>query len=219
LGDKQSFYDQRNQLQSKIDNFNQKVQTLFSISDWDSISFPSAHLDDDNKPGSDDWLDEDQCPENSRLLMPSALGKEECERIGWEKMVDQELELRIGQANDSLEKLRLALGHKAVVYKIGIRSSKSQDTKTRARSDLDQVNKTIDKHSRSYRLAYQAMLKLDASDNVLEKFQPLTSEDLKVSTDLVEENRMGQRSDVLAWIWKQGVGKSDLRDKWMEEGK
>lgn len=215
--EKKTFYDRRNQLQSKIDNFHQKIQNLFDNSDWSTINFPSSQSDDD-EAGSDEWLD-DECPEKIILLMPSALGKEECVKIGWEKMMEQELELRIGQANSSLEKLRLALGHKAVVYRHGVRTSKSQAAKTRSRVDLKQVDKTIDKHSKIYQLAYQAMLKLDTSQEVLNQFQPLTSRDLRVSTDLTEENRMGQRSDVLAWFWKQKDGKSDEKDEWMEEGK
>ena len=219
LADKQGLLDKRNQLQSRIHTFHQKIQTLFSNSDWDKVKLPTSSKSD-GKPdlGSDEWLDDEECPEKSRLLMPSALGKEGCKEIGWGVMMEQELELRIGQANDSLEKLRLALGLKAVVYKTGVRPSKSQSTKTRARSDMSQVNKTIEKHSRSYRLAYQAILNLGASEDLRKRFQPLTDKDLGVGTDLVEENRMGQRSDVLAWIWRQGDGESDPKDEWMKEG-
>jgi hypothetical protein len=210
--------DKRNQLQSRIDTFHQKIQTLFGNSDWEIAKLPTLRPDGKLNPGSDEWLDDEECPEKSTLLMPSTLGKEGCREIGWEVMMKQELELRIGQANDALEKLRLALGLKAVVYKTGVRASKSQSTKTRARSDVSQVNKTIEKHSRSYRLAYQAILNLGASQDLLKRFQPLKDKDLSVGTDLVEENRMGQRSDVLAWIWRQGDGKSDPNDEWMKEG-
>jgi hypothetical protein len=218
LANKQTLLDKRNQLQSRIDTFHQKVQTLFGNSDWDRAKLSTLGPDGKLNPGSDEWLDDEECPEKSRLLMPSALGKEGCKEIGWGVMMEQELELRIGQANDSLEKLRLALGLKAVVYKTGVRPSKSQSTKTRARSDVSQVNKTIEKHSRSYRLAYQAILNLEASGDLLKRFQPLTDKDLGVGTDLVEENRIGQRSDVLAWIWRQGDGKSGPKDEWMKEG-
>jgi hypothetical protein len=144
------------------------------------------------------------------------LGKDECKKIGWEKMMEQELEIRIGQADHALEKLRLALGHKAVVYKAGVRKSKSQATMARSRQDLLQANKTVQKHWGNYQLAYHAMLKLNPSQAVLTKFQPLEEKDLQVCTDITEESRMGQRSDVLAWFWRQG-GNSD-EDDWMKEG-
>jgi ribosomal protein L31E len=213
--DKKTFYDRRNQLQSRIDDFHQKIQNLFSNSDWGTINFPCPSTEDE--AGSDEWLDDDECPEKSRLLMPSALGKDECKKIGWEKMMKQELELRIGQAEHALEKLRLTLGHKTVVYVVEARKAKSQATKTRSRSAVKQADKIIDKHWNIYQLAYQAILKLDASKNILQKFRPLKKEDLRVNTDVTEENRIGQRSDVLAWFWKQGDGNSD--NKWMNEGK
>lgn len=214
--DKKTLYDRRNQLHSRIDEFNQKIQSIFNNSDFTVINFPSSHPSDNSSP--DEWLDDDECPENSTLLMPSALGKEECKKIGWEKMMKQELELRIGQANNALEKLRLALGHKTVVYKVGVRNAKSQATKTRSRSDVQQADKTIDKHTSIYQLAYQAILKLDASDDVLKNFQPLKKDDLRVNTDVTEENRMGQRSDVLAWFWRKGGGNCNKKDDWMDEG-
>jgi hypothetical protein len=214
--DKKTFLERQNQLQSRIDDFNQKIQNIFSNSNFDTINFPSSRPNDN--PTSDEWVDDEDYPEKSILLMPSALGKEECEKIEWEKMMEQELELRIAQASNALEKLRLALGHKAVVYKLGVRKSKSQATKTRSRSDLNQADATVQKHSKIYQLAYQAILKLNAPDHVLEKFQPLERKDLQVSTDVTEENRLGQRSDVLAWFWRKG-GESFHKDIWMEEGK
>jgi hypothetical protein len=201
--DKEAFFERQTQLQSKIDDFHQKIQSLFGNFNWD------------DNAGLAKWLNS---KERLGLLLPSTLGKERCEKIGWRKMMDQELKLRIGQANNSLEKLRLDLGHKAVVFKVGVRTSDSQATKTRSQSDLDQVNKKVAKHSRSYQLAYQAMLKLGASEKDLERFQPLTPEDCKVSTDLVEENRVGQRSNRLSWIWRQKGGDSEQEDKWMKEG-
>lgn len=211
-----TLYDRRNQLQSRIDDFNQKIQSIFSNSDFDTINFPISHPNDN--PGSDEWVDDEDYPEKSILLMPSALGKDECGKIEWEKMMEQELELRIAQANNALEKLRLALGHKAAVYKLGVRKSKSQATKTRSRSDLDQADKTVQKHSKLYQLAYQAILKLNAPDDILEKFQPLERKDLQVSTDVTEENRLGQRSDVLAWFWRKGGETFHNKNNWMEEG-
>jgi len=42
-------------------------------------------------------------------------------RLGLATMASQELELRQGQANDALEGLRLALGHKSLLFRTKVR--------------------------------------------------------------------------------------------------
>jgi Zn ribbon nucleic-acid-binding protein len=55
-------------------------------------------------------------PEKSKLWMPSTIGKEECLSCGWGVMTKQEVKLRVGQADEALEKLRVALGQKTLIY-------------------------------------------------------------------------------------------------------
>ena len=51
------------------------------------------------------------------------------------------------------------------------------------------------------RTARQAIGELgEAAD--LERFQEIRKSDLKMSGDVVEENRVGQRSSVLPWFWR-----------------
>ena len=52
---------------------------------------------------------------------------------------------------------------------------------------------------RDYKRARAALLRLDKMDA---KFKDITQEDLKMPGDIVEENRIGQHSDVLAWFWR-----------------
>src|SRR5882724_12032231 len=49
------------------------------------------------------------------ILIPSSLQFADIQRLALVTMASQELELRQGQANDALEGLRLALGHKNFV--------------------------------------------------------------------------------------------------------
>jgi hypothetical protein len=70
--------------------------------------------------------------------------------------------------------------------------------------------------ARSYRQAWQAMVKLGASEETLARYQVIKTEDLKLSGDVVEENRIGQRNDKLAWFWQLG---GDDDDDWMQERK
>ena len=53
----------------------------------------------------------------------------------------------------------------------------------------------------TYRAARDAIEELgEAAD--LERFQRITKSDLKMSGDIVEENRVGQRSSILPWFWR-----------------
>jgi hypothetical protein len=53
----------------------------------------------------------------------------------------------------------------------------------------------------AYRAARDAIRELgEAAD--LGRFQEITKSDLKMSGDIVEENRVGQKSSVLPWFWR-----------------
>ena len=42
---------------------------------------------------------------------------------------------------------------------------------------------------------------LEASNEVMDKYRPICPQDLALSGDVVEEQRLGQRNDTLAWFW------------------
>ena len=56
-------------------------------------------------------------PEKIPLLIPSAIGNKNLKSDRLQALASQEMKLRVGQANDSLEGLRLALGHKALLFR------------------------------------------------------------------------------------------------------
>jgi hypothetical protein len=51
----------------------------------------------------------------------------------------------------------------------------------------------------------------------MERYWPIQSEDLKMSGDIVEENRMGQRNDALAWFWRLDGAGHHPDDNWMNQ--
>jgi hypothetical protein len=55
--------------------------------------------------------------EQMSILLPSSLRPADIQRLGLESMARHELELRQGQANDSLEGLRVAIAHKSLLYR------------------------------------------------------------------------------------------------------
>ena len=52
-----------------------------------------------------------------------------------------------------------------------------------------------------YRRARQAIGELGGAAS-LKRFQEINKSDLKMSGDIIEEDRVGQRSSVLPWFWR-----------------
>jgi hypothetical protein len=158
-------------------------------------------------------------PERMRLLLPSSLGKDRVVQLGLESLASQEIELRQGQANDALADLRIELGHKSLLFRTKVRQSSNTKGNTRAWKGIRKSSMEVMKHVRTYRRAQNALRQLDANQEILDKYKDIQKTDLKVNTDMVEENRFGQRSDTLAWFWRMGPqSQSDSDgDEWMRE--
>ena len=131
----------------------------------------------------------------------------------------EKVQLHIGQANDSLEKLRTHLGHKSILYRMNFRSSTSVRTDTRSKQDIRRVYLKINSDVRRYHRARKSLSCLEASQDILQKYQLIKPDELGVSKDITEENRFGQSSDVLPWFWRIGGNHLEPPDEWNEECK
>ena len=91
----------------------------------DEVAFQNVEDDGDT---STQWADDDEGdeggngaeiikPEEKTLFIPSSLSMVDLQRLGLSAIAKQELELRKGQANDTLEQLRLALGYKSLLFR------------------------------------------------------------------------------------------------------
>jgi len=112
--------EHRQRLENKIHTFHSKLDTMMEGIENDDLSlqpveeedFPTnLHLDED----PNGW--QTIAPEHMSIFMPSCLHISDIQRLGLVTMASQELELRQGQANDALEGLRLALGHKTLLFR------------------------------------------------------------------------------------------------------
>jgi hypothetical protein len=163
--------------------------------------------------------DEDtEFPERTSLRLPSSLGRQQIEDHGLQMLALQEIQLRVGKANDALAALRTELGHKALLFRTKIRHTKNTKGKTRSWKEVKQSAKEVAKHVRCYSRARMALQRLGADDEILVKYQEIKKEDLRMSGDILEENRVGQRSDTLAWFWRLGPNSDIEGNAWMEEG-
>jgi hypothetical protein len=156
-------------------------------------------------------------PEVQMIPLPSNLGLAECTELSAEDLITLEIELRIGQANDSLENLRVHLSHKAILFRTVVRHAKSQRTSTHAWSQVTSIGKAIKLNACIYKSTRKKKKSLGIEADVLAKYKPLTPEHLKVSAAIAEPNAHGQRNDMLAWFWSaNSMGTSEEND-WMNE--
>jgi hypothetical protein len=220
LGEETNIQDRQNRLQARIDTYNQMSHVFLPNVDLDEFSSESSIVEDcfDQECDGEDEAEE-VFPERAILLMPSSLGKKSCVEYGWGSLADQEKELRIAQADECLESIRLALGHKSLLLRTSVRGAKGQKGKTRAWNEVDRISETVTKEVSLYHRAREALVRLDAEENVLRKYRLISTEDLKMSGDVVEENRVGQRNDALAWFWRLDGAGQHPNDNWMQECK
>lgn len=210
---------QRQLLQTKINHF-QSQALSFTKNNPPGLSTERTYaaeylgdlnqLDLEEEDDEDNWLAEseevmeeepDITPEKIVLHIPSNFTHAERKEYGLEKLGNMEFELRKGQANDSLERLRECLAEKSLRFRTEVRPAKSQKKMTRAWDSVHRMEEQIKQVVITYKRARQAIQKLgEATD--LEKYQEITKSDLKMSGDIVEENRVGQRSSVLPWFWR-----------------
>ena len=170
-----------------------------------------------DQPDEDDEDDEMEYAEQLSLCMPSSLGQKTLEEAGLKMLTLQEIELRVGQVNDALGDLRVELGQKALLFRTKIRHTKNTKGRTRAWKEVNNSSMEVMKHVRRYDRARRALVKLGVDDGILEKYQDIKKDDLKMSADILEENRVGQKNTTMAWFWRLGPQGDSLGNDWMEE--
>ena len=237
---KADILQKRQRLHTRIAKFNQMAELFMSGLDIDVTFFheddptfcpeeKGETLDDKEKERTfwETLVDEDaeeddpneSFPEDLTLWMPSYIGASCLKEAGLEDLMKEEVQLRIGQANDSLEKLRTHLGHKSILYRMNFRSSTSVRTDTRSKQDIQRVLLKIARDVQAYHRTRESLFYLEASQDILQKYQLIKAEELGVSKDVTEENRYGQSSDILPWFWRIGGSQLQSPGVWNEECK
>jgi hypothetical protein len=156
-------------------------------------------------------------PEKQLLLLPSAILNGSQNNFGVLAQASQELEIRIGTANDALHDLRMALGCKSLVFRTSVRDADSQRTITRAFAERLTVQNSIKTHVTNYTLARNAMVALNAPEDVLNKYQVIKHSDLKVDTISHDTSVYGIRNSHLPWIWKVSYIGDSNSSEWLME--
>jgi hypothetical protein len=214
--DQAQIQERRESLQTKIETFHQQALRYFR-SDTASIIQSSSNnalevigidLEDSNEEvffldAESEWEEDTEIhAEKARLWLPSSFTKSEQVQMGLGQVSEVEAELREGQANDALEALRAGLAEKSLRFRTEVKPAKGQKTMTRAWDSIHRADKQIRGAVWCYRLARSALGGLGVSAELLSRYQEIQKGDLKMSRDVVEENRVGQRSSELPWFWR-----------------
>ena len=111
-------------LQSQINNLVQTMATFLGL-DWDS-RLDGIHRADTDGDEDDTFITlAPGSAEHAPLPLPSYIGVPWCHELGLIDLVEQELQLRQGQANDTLHEIRLGLADKAVLFRTEVRHGRN----------------------------------------------------------------------------------------------
>ncbi|KAI6039579.1 hypothetical protein EDC04DRAFT_2568330, partial [Pisolithus marmoratus] len=204
--------EKRQRLSARIDKFHStgqaylkglEIDDVFTLED-DPAFCGQEEQDEDNgefwEDDDEDWEAGDQegeevSAELMRISMPSSIGHGKLMELGLQDLLKEEMELRIGQANDCLDRLWTDLGNNAILYHQTFRSANSTREGTRTKKEIQKVVSRINKHVRSYQRSRQAILRLEPAPSMEEKYPEIGPQDLVVSKEVTEENRFGQDQD------------------------
>lgn len=156
-------------------------------------------------------------PEHFRLALPSTLGMPICRMRHLQNAVEAECELRVGQANDALQGVRLAIARKAFVFRHQVRHAVNKKHKTRAYTKIQLTDTSLRYHAQLYRQSRGALKQLNAGPDLLKRFQELKPEHLKTTTTFIDYRTPGMKHKTLAWFWHLDVQGDSIDDSLMLE--
>ena len=204
-----------NRLQSQINGLMQTMVTYIGA-DWDSGH--DCYDPDNNEDNPFITLSMGNA-EHVVLPLPSYIGLARCRDLGLNGLVDQELQLRQGQANDALHEIQLVLTDKAVVFHTQVRQAKNYAMTTRAWKKISDLDVMVVRYSAVYHRCQKQMVALGADSSVLDRYQILNEKDLTINTAVADPNARGHRHDSLAWFWTMDISKDTAENDWMSECK
>lgn len=164
---------------------------------------PAYLPDQDDSPTSDgmERLDSSK-PETWPLLLPSAFPESD-RLLCYKGIVETERVLCLAQVQDNLADLRRfrrALRNLRLYFKTNT-AGEGQKTQTKSRAIETGVNNQIKRAVWRYRIAYRALLELDAAGDWTNEFRELRDEDNRGPLKEFEERGTGDGRYAPSWIW------------------
>ncbi|KAI5980780.1 hypothetical protein EDC04DRAFT_2617987 [Pisolithus marmoratus] len=153
----------------------------------------------------------------SFLPLPSKFGMDECQSMGVHQLADMELKLHMGQANDALHGLRLALADKAVIFKSVVRPATNYSMRTQAWQMIHSIDCSIKQYAMIYRWCQDSMIWLGASWDILDHYQELINSDLATSTVAFTQGAHYHCASQLPWFWTIDIPRDTNSKSWLTE--
>jgi hypothetical protein len=204
--------ERRNKIISQIENHNEKAGLYFpNLVDLT----PIPELNADTAEPND--IDLENTTEDIDVVLPSAIS------IGYKETGISfarrtELELRISQADELLEKVRRYIAEISFLYRKHVRPVKSKNEKTRSYDSIGQINQELKKLRLMYHHCRAAMSCLGATPNVLNRYRQLKTAEMEAHTSIFEP-QAGGRNNSLAWFWNMNVERDTQNNDYMAERK
>ncbi|KAG1868406.1 hypothetical protein F4604DRAFT_1584764, partial [Suillus subluteus] len=222
----------RTKLQSRIDEFTTMAATHLGegfdidddIRDMD-MDFTEDDSEDETVDG--DITDSDPesqgnqawdlfCPEKVMIPLPSNIGIARCTELGVEHLIIQEIALQEGQANDTLQAIRMLLADKAVLFQTTVCPARSQAKSTQAWTQVHSVERVIRLNTMIYMKCRTQLGHLEAH-GLLGKYLRLEKSHLKATAAMADPNARGQQNAMLPWFWSLNVQGDSVRSDWMNK--
>ncbi|KAN0131064.1 hypothetical protein V8E53_011197 [Lactarius tabidus] len=143
-------------------------------------------------------------PEDLPIPLPSSVGWDWCVTHHSTSLAAKEAQLRVAQANDSIHKIRLALGYKSAIFR-------TQQKKTRAWNAVKSVETTVHENARIYSMARNAYWTLRQAYPTGPDLPQLLPNDLHIATLVLGSEQTGQLERV---HWLRAKAQFE---RWLEE--
>lgn len=169
-------------------------------------------------PEENEDEDGDTLPEKIVLPLPSSFTLADRSLRGiTKKMAAVEMQIRIGQADETLHEIRDIIGHKSFIFRKEIRHAQGQSASTRSWRRIQTIDASLKTQCQIYSQCRRALVGLAASNRILDRYKVLTKDHIKASTVVVGNNIPGDRSPNLSWIWSMDVAGDTETSERMED--
>jgi hypothetical protein len=238
----QAIHNRQGRIQKLIDRFEHQadgfilhqldmdvpdLSTIDDYSEYDTADLPGGLPDLDAQPSacpthhpairtSDGSGIDHLNPEDLPIPLPLSVGWDWCVTHHCTSLAAKEAQLCVAQANDSIHKLRLALGYKSAIFRTQVRSANSQQKKTRAWNAVKSVEITVHENVCIYSMAHNAYRTLRQAYPTGPDLPQLLPKDLHIATLILGSEKTGQRNKQRSWIWSFGQTTED-NGTWMDD--
>lgn len=141
-------------------------------------------------------------PSQDDILLPSRLTEEEVQHFGLAPLLNEEMQLRVGHAYDSIVDLKNALGRQSF-WSHHIKSQYSSQTKkTKGQANYQASVARVREAARAYNTCYNWIAKRSPITAAKFGLRPLLNTDLVLLSEWKDRKAYKRNHSRLPWIWR-----------------